>query len=69
MLIKCRTTSVQQIMEWEWAEKICCFPFSFDFFCLFVSIGIWQGEETEEREADDLLHLLNVDSFIYLSKH
>ena len=65
-LIKCRAVSVQHVVQW--AEKIFCFLFSSGFFCLFVSIGIWQGKETEDRAADDLQLLLKVDSFIYLSK-
>lgn len=54
-LIKYRAILVKQIMYW--AENIFCFR----LFCLFVSIGIWQGRETDEREADDIVHLLNVD--------
>lgn len=65
-LIKCRAVSVQHVVQW--AEKIFCCPFSSGFFCLFVSIGIWQGRQTEDRAADDLQLLLKVDSFIYLSK-
>ena len=65
-LIKCRAVSVQHVVQW--AEKIFCFLFCSGFFCLFVSIGIWQGKETEDRAADDLQLLLKVDSFIYLSK-
>lgn len=46
-LTKCRAISVQQTMLKRFSALLSLLT----SFCLFVSIGIWQGRETEGRAA------------------